>query len=142
MKGFITFDVIFATLAVLFMLYIYLMINNIILQSNDIEYKDSKKMAELVLLSDSLVKLDLAAQDGPLIYSNIISETKWKQFSLQGYVRTFNTSYISVAIQTSKNATISELGSSSYKYCIRRIVLATNDSAQQEISALDVCIGE
>jgi hypothetical protein len=138
-RGFITFDMIFAVIVVLFMLYVYLSISNSIVGMEKYEYTNAKKKFELLLLSEKLVKLDLAQIDGPLIHTHKLSDIP---SDLSAYQSDFEASYLSVSLQTATNSKVTEIGNNTpNKYCIRRIILSIDTSRNTEIGTLDVCIG-
>lgn len=138
-RGFITFDMIFAVIVVLFMLYIHLSISNRIIGAEGYEYANAKKKFELLLLSEKLVKLDLAQIDGPLIHTHKLSNIP---SNLSAYQSDFETSYLSVSLQTATGSSVTEIGNNTpNKYCIRRVILSIDASRSPEIGALDVCIG-
>lgn len=140
--GFATFDMIFAALVVLFIVYTYLMINDALVQQTLIEQKHAAGLARTLLLSERIVKLDLAKTESPLIYANVISEVK--SDAAAEYAREFNVDYLSISLTSASYSEQSTEGNPALdeKYCIRRVVLIpATQGLSQEVGALDICTG-
>lgn len=142
-NGFATFDMIFAAIVVLFILYVYLAINDAIVRETLFEQRHAAGLLRTVLLSERLVKLDLAKEEGPIKYANVISGVK--NDVAEQYVDEFGVTYVSISLSPALLDNHSEAGSPAVaeKYCIRRIVLIPGGLGQPEkVGALDVCTGK
>jgi hypothetical protein len=145
--GFIMFDALFAILVIIFMLYLYVAISNAIIQKAIFERKHTSSLFKTILLSEKLVKIDIAKKEGPLLQSNTIeisSDLLQKlEEAAESYREEFKANYISLIISTNGDiiANVTE-GDSGVEqiYCVRRIVLLST-GPQSDIGSFDVCLG-
>ena len=133
-RGFFTYDLLFAFLTIVITLFFMFSIINSISSVLSRQQNEEKSM-KLLLLSDQLVRRDLAAVEGGNAFANKISSDPL-QTDTSKYMQDYNVSSVSLSFasssQPSSNKNASE---STVRMCIDRIILL-NEGA----GVLRVCI--
>ncbi len=141
MKAFAMFDILFAILAVLSLLYLGNNLISIVSKSIYDESKTTDNLVKLILLSNQLVRWDLAYNENSRVFSNKIDQNAFKNLDLSKYLQQFNFSYVSISsseiVRTSNANNKNEIEKEKFAdlYCQQRFILNSVD----KVDSLEIC---